>query len=203
MLNGSTLCLTCRLIHTWNQRSALEQGVSFGHPYRHDVSRPRCHLPGTSGYPSLGAMNSLKNFTVFYVRGGTFDYRAYLRIKFSRQMRSAKTSATITRKTCLFCSTYAIHDFKHSEIIEQHFIMAPSKSTRIIILLAIDSAFFLLELIIGESQSGTDLALLLKAHLIMSQALPYTHWPSLLTPSIWSVIFRPFLATYHPRATPY
>ena len=41
--------------------------------------------------------------------------------------------------------------------------MALSKSTRIIILLVIDSAFFLVELIVGELRAGRSLALLLVA----------------------------------------
>lgn len=75
--------------------------------------------------------------------------------------------------------------------------MAPSKSTRIIILLAIDSAFFLLELIVGELGSWRSPALLLIAKLTDFQALPYTHWPSLQTPFIWSVIACLFWTQYY------
>ena len=77
--------------------------------------------------------------------------------------------------------------------------MAPSKSTRIIILLAIDSAFFLLELVVGELGSQRSLALQLQAKLTRSQALPYIHWPSLQTPFIWSVLLRPFSRRHHIR----
>lgn len=77
--------------------------------------------------------------------------------------------------------------------------MAPSKSTRIIILLAIDSAFFLLELIVGELGSCLSRAILLVAELMESQALPYTHWPSSPTPFIWSVIIRSPSQDYHLR----
>lgn len=70
--------------------------------------------------------------------------------------------------------------------------MALSKSTRIIILLAIDSAFFLLELIVGEFGSWRSQALLFMAKLTESQAMPYTHWPSLQIPFTWSVILYLF-----------
>lgn len=73
--------------------------------------------------------------------------------------------------------------------------MAPSKSTRIIILLAIDSAFFLVELIVGEPAFPAKLDASTLAKLTGSQALPYTHWPLSQTPFIWSVILRP---TYVP-----
>ena len=68
--------------------------------------------------------------------------------------------------------------------------MPLSKSTRIIILLAVDSAFFLIELTVGELEFCRSFTLLLKAQLTQSKALPYTHSPSLQTPFIWSVILR-------------
>lgn len=79
--------------------------------------------------------------------------------------------------------------------------MAPSKSTRIIILLAIDSAFFLVELIVGELGFPAELDASTLAKLTEYQALPYTHWPLSQTPFIWSVILRPAYAPPHTTFT--
>lgn len=75
--------------------------------------------------------------------------------------------------------------------------MAPSKSTRIIILLAIDSAFFLVELIVGELGFPAKSDASPIAKLTVSQALPYTHLPLSQTPFIWSVILRSTYALPH------
>ena len=70
--------------------------------------------------------------------------------------------------------------------------MALSKSTRIIILLVIDSAFFLVELIVGELRARRSLALLLmaKANQVSGYAV---HSLALVADSFHMVRHLPFV----------